>query len=169
MVSSGAPSAGLEARLYGRQDACRYGQIVLVNHFTWYCDKVEALLDAGHGACWMNRPDVGDLVAGAVKFFAGQRYDLRAWVVMPNHVHAVLWPHPGHTLSEILHSWKSYTSNQVTNSSTIRVRILADRIFDLGFAMMLNASDVAYVENNPAKARLCNGPGEWIWAVPVRA
>src|SRR5688572_4520149 len=78
----------------------------------WYCDKVEALLDAGSGACWMSKTEVADLVAQAVTFFSGQRYDLQAWVVMPNHTHVVVWPHPEHTLSSILHSWKSYTSKE---------------------------------------------------------
>src|SRR5213594_2409975 len=78
----------------------------------WYCDKVEMLLDAGHGACWLSKPEVAELVANALKFFNAQRYELRAWVVMPNHVHVVVWPMPGHTLSEILHSWKSFTSKE---------------------------------------------------------
>src|SRR5438552_3134776 len=37
----------------------------------WYCDKVEALLDAGCGACWMSKSEVADLVANAVRFFSG--------------------------------------------------------------------------------------------------
>lgn len=86
----------------------------------WYCDKVEALLDAGHGACWLSKPEIAGLVAGALKHFDGQRHELRAWVVMPNHVHAIVWPMPGHTLSEILHSWKSFTSSQ-GNTSLQRV------------------------------------------------
>ena len=76
----------------------------------WYCDKVEALLDAGHGACWLSKLEIASLVTDALKHFNGQRYELRAWVVMPNHVHAVVWPLPGQTLSDILHSWKSFTS-----------------------------------------------------------
>src|SRR5947209_16684953 len=51
----------------------------------WYCDKVEALLDAGRGACWLSQAGIADLVANAMKHFNGQRYELRAWVVMPNH------------------------------------------------------------------------------------
>jgi len=43
----------------------------------WYCDKVEALLDAGHGACWLSKPDVADLVAGALRHFDRERYELR--------------------------------------------------------------------------------------------
>jgi REP element-mobilizing transposase RayT len=129
----------------------------------WYCDKVEELLDAGAGACWLSKPEVAELVAGAVKFFVGQRYDLHAWVVMPNHVHVVVWPHPGHTLSEILHSWKSYTSKEANKllhrdgpnfwqaeSFDHWVRDDAER-----------ARLVSYVENNPVKARLCPRPEDW--------
>jgi REP element-mobilizing transposase RayT len=132
----------------------------------WYCDKVEELLDAGAGACWLSKPEVAELVAGAVKFFVGQRYDLHAWVVMPNHVHVVVWPHPGHTLSEILHSWKSYTSKEANKllhrdggnfwqaeSFDHWVRDDAER-----------ARLVSYVENNPVMARLCPRPEDWKWS-----
>ena len=33
----------------------------------WYSEKVDRLLDAGHGACWLQRPDLGEMVAGALK------------------------------------------------------------------------------------------------------
>jgi len=132
----------------------------------WYCDKVEALLDDGRGACWLSKPNVADLVAGALEFFEGQRYELRAWVVMPNHVHAVLWPMPGHALSNILHSWKSYTSKE------------ANKLLHCGGGPFWQAESfdhwvrddaeharlVAYVENNPVKARLCARPEAWPWS-----
>ena len=52
--------------------------------------KVEAFLDSGYGECWLKRDDIGKLVANALCHFDGKRYKLHAWVVMPNHVHAVL-------------------------------------------------------------------------------
>jgi type I restriction enzyme R subunit/putative DNA methylase len=60
--------------------------------FRWYSSRVDAYLDEGRGKCFLKRPDIAELVAGALKFFEGQRYPLRAWVVMPNHVHVVVWP-----------------------------------------------------------------------------
>lgn len=71
-----------------------------------YFRKLEAYLDKGVGACRLKRTDIAELVANALRFFAGQRNRLDAWVVMPNHVHAVFWPMPSHTLSQIAHSWK---------------------------------------------------------------
>jgi REP element-mobilizing transposase RayT len=38
---------------------------------------------------------------------------LDEWVVMPNHVHVLCEPVGGNELSEILHSWKSYTANEL--------------------------------------------------------
>jgi REP element-mobilizing transposase RayT len=137
----------------------------------WYCDQVEALLDQEIGGCWMSKPEVGDVVAGAVRFFTGQRYDLRAWVVMPNHVHAVLWPRPGHTLSAILHSWKSYTSKEAnkllqSNSGTFwQAESFNHWIRDEDERARL----VAYVEHNPVKARLCERPEDWRWSSAFRA
>lgn len=77
-----------------------------------YSKRIQAFLDAGHGACWLRREDIGGLVASAIRHFEGARYDLHAWVVMPNHVHVMTTPHEAWTLSSILHSWKSYTATQ---------------------------------------------------------
>jgi len=80
--------------------------------FRWYSARVDAYLDAGHGDCFLRKPEIAKLVADALKFFDGQRYELRAWVVMPNHVHVVVWPRPPETLSGVLHSWKSFTAKE---------------------------------------------------------
>ena len=45
--------------------------------------------------------------------FDGDRYVLGHYVVMPNHVHAVVRPLQGHLLKEILHSWKSFTAHEI--------------------------------------------------------
>ena len=46
----------------------------------WYCDKVEALLDAGRGACCLNQPEVAALVAGALKFLTANATNCaRGW------------------------------------------------------------------------------------------
>ena len=76
-----------------------------------FSERVEKFLDAGHGECWLKRDDVGELVEAELKHFNGKRYELLAWSVMPNHVHAVVRPVGGNTLVRILHSWKSYTAN----------------------------------------------------------
>ena len=80
-----------------------------------YSEKVEKYLDAAHGSCWMKDDRVAEIVAKALNHFDGDRYDLLAWCVMPNHVHVVVRPRPGNELPDILHSWKSFTAKQVNN------------------------------------------------------
>jgi type I site-specific restriction endonuclease len=58
-------------------------------------------------------PEVKSLVEGALRHFDGQRYRLHEFVVAPNHVHVLVSPSGEHTLSEILHSWKSFTAHEI--------------------------------------------------------
>ena len=78
--------------------------------------RTDEAFDQGYGACWMRRPVIADVVSASLGFFAGSRYWLHAWCVMPNHVHALITLRHEETLERILHSWKSYTatkSNQI--------------------------------------------------------
>ena len=77
-----------------------------------FSEKIQALLDAGHGACHLEKPEVEGIALDALRHFDGDRYELHACCVMPNHVHVVFTPGEGHELSEILHSWKSFTANE---------------------------------------------------------
>ncbi|HMD97504.1 MAG TPA: hypothetical protein VKM93_09285 [Terriglobia bacterium] len=62
-----------------------------------FSERIETYLDSGCGACHLAKPEIADMVAGALQFFDGQRYRQFAWTVMPNHVHSVFksvpdWP-----------------------------------------------------------------------------
>jgi hypothetical protein len=54
-----------------------------------------------------------DLVASAIRSFDGERYQPLAYVVMDDHVHALVWPFPAHGLDGIVHSWKSFSAHQM--------------------------------------------------------
>ena len=55
--------------------------------------RIEGWLDAGYGSCILRRPDARSILVGALQFFHGQRYDLDACVIMPNHVHVLVTPY----------------------------------------------------------------------------
>jgi len=128
--------------------------------------KIERFLDTGQGACHLRRSEVADLLCGALLHFEGERYLLSDWVVMPNHVHVVLWPTPNQLLSRILKSWKQYTSRR------------AKRLVGLGEEpfwqpesydhWIRNDEEKAricgYVRNNPVRAGLCQRPEDWRWS-----
>ena len=81
--------------------------------FAWFPERLQTWLDKGYGECWLRQPALGKLVEEALRYFDGERYDLLAHVVMPNHVHALLTPKGDHCLDQILHSWKSFTANAI--------------------------------------------------------
>ncbi len=76
-------------------------------------NRIQKWLDQGYGECLLKKPEYKTIVENAIAHFDGERYDLDEFVVMPNHVHAVLTPKNSHELSTIIHSWKSFTATQI--------------------------------------------------------
>ena len=68
-------------------------------------ERMQEWLDAGMGACHMRRSDVRAQVELCLLQFDGKRYDIDAFVLMPNHVHAVIKPAVGYDLSTLLQSY----------------------------------------------------------------
>jgi len=76
--------------------------------------RVAAYLDAGYGSCILRVPELADMVQETFTHFAGDRYELHAWCVMPNHVHVLFQPVNGWSMSKIVASWKSYTGRRIS-------------------------------------------------------
>ena len=74
--------------------------------------ELEAYLDRGRGECHLRRPEVAQLVEGALLFRHGVDYDLRAWAVMPNHVH-LLFCVQDVPMWRLVDAWKGYTAKKV--------------------------------------------------------
>jgi hypothetical protein len=75
--------------------------------------RVEDWLDAGHGSCVLRLPEAAECVVDTWRHFGGERYDLIAGVVMPNHVHVLVRVCEGVPLAKIVQSWKSYTGPRI--------------------------------------------------------
>jgi len=128
--------------------------------------RMEAWLDKGMGTCCLRKPFAAEMVVGAMRFFHGARYELFNWVVMPNHVHALVKPLGSFELGAIVKSWKQYTSRRLKpllawegrafwqiESYDRWVRHAEER-----------ARTVRYIHNNPVKAGLCAAPEDWPWS-----
>ena len=74
---------------------------------------IEKDIDKGYGSCILKIPEIAKLVVDAWKYFDGERYDLIAYVVMPNHVHILIKTFENYSMSKIVHSWKSYTAHEI--------------------------------------------------------
>ncbi len=124
--------------------------------------SVEKYLDQGIGNCYLRQNKIAEMVEENLLRFDGVKYKLHAWVIMPNHVHLLLTPKEGHSLSEIVHSCKSFTANRANKMLDLEGRFWFPEAFDRfirdfeHFEKTLN-----YIENNPAKAGLCMKRSDW--------
>jgi len=115
------------------------------------------------GVAFMNDPAIAELIANPLTYFDGQRYELDAWCVMPNHVHVVFRLLGQSTLARVLHSWKSYSSWRANEILGREGRFWQREYFD---RIVRNEEDfaqtVGYVVRNPEKAGLREWP--WVWS-----
>jgi REP element-mobilizing transposase RayT len=114
-----------------------------------FTQTIDRWLDAGYGRCILARSNCKATMESALLHFDGTRYDLGEFVVMPNHVHAIVAPIGEHQLSRILHAWKSFTAHQFSRVMSSPGRIWHRESFDhiVRSAEHL-AKFEAYIRNN---------------------
>ena len=124
--------------------------------------RAHYILDRGHGECFLKNLRVAAMVQNSLLHFDGERYRLIAWVIMPNHVHLLMTRMEVGSLSQVLHSWRSYTANQANKILGRSGPFWARGVFD---RYIRNAdhyrNTVNYIEQNPVKAGLCQTAAEW--------
>lgn len=124
--------------------------------------RIEAWLDSGYGACFLNHPQVGELVEHAFQHFHEERYWLHAWVVMPNHAHVLIELNGQAALQEILHSWKSFTSHEANKILQRRGDFWMDDYWDRFVRNQKHFDNaVEYAHQNPVKAKLVAQAEDW--------
>jgi hypothetical protein len=136
--------------------------------------RTEQWLDKNPAVRHLADPELARVVVDALLFFAGVRYDVLAFVVMPSHFHRVFRP---------LERWTSELSSDADRRSP-RERIMHsikritgqecnDRLGASGAFWQQESYDhwvrdpdeleriLAYVEHNPVTAGLCSEPKLW--------
>ena len=154
-------------RLYGTLPANRVFPPATVTASGKAFVTMDRILDAAvSGPSYLRMPEVAELVVGALQ--AGEhrfgRYELHSYVVMPNHVHALVTPHvdatkwlgplkgfTAHEANRFLglaghHFWQEESYDHLVRSS-----VEFDRIRN-------------YIEQNPVKAGLALAPEQFRWS-----
>ena len=130
---------------FTKKDWIEYNR--LFNH------RVEDWLNAGYGSCLLRKSENASIVANALKHFDNQRYILDEWVVMPNHVHVLVKPLEEHKISDILHSWKSYTANEINKRENRTGQLWMRESYDHIVRNERALKNIRrYINQNPAKA-----------------
>jgi putative transposase len=138
--------------------------------------RFDRWIDAQPAIRWLENPDAAAIVRDALYFFAGDRHDLLAYVVMPSHFHWVFHPRrewyegaawrTGMSPREhIMKSIKGFTARQCNKLLARTGTFWQDESWD---HVVRNAEEleriIGYVENNPVVAGLTDVPDRWLWS-----
>ncbi|MCH7904021.1 MAG: transposase [Armatimonadetes bacterium] len=97
-----------------------------------------------------------------------QKFELWAYVLMPQHVHLLVWPGTeGAKVAEILKSIKQPFSRQMIKLA----RCNQPRVWQKGggydrnlFTTKATQASIDYIHMNPVKAGLCSSPSDYLWS-----
>jgi primosomal protein N' (replication factor Y) len=99
-------------------------------YYQLFPDRLQNWMDAGYGSCQLAESEAKEIVETALKKFDDKRYRLHEFVVMPNHVHVLVSPLGDNVLSDILHSWKSYTASELNRLNDAKGAVWQKESFD---------------------------------------
>ncbi len=120
--------------------------------------RFHELLDAGHGSCVLAGSGPAEILVSLLTAGHGVKYQLDAWVIMPNHFHALVEPAENITLGAITKIWKG--------SSARAINLLLGRAGKLwqaeAFDHIVRSEEQLehfrrYIARNPEKAGLKSG------------
>lgn len=125
-------------------------------------DKYE---DAGYGSCVLKNDNVAKIVHDAIFFYNNKKYNVISWCIMPNHVHVLIELIENVSLSNILHSWRSFSSNEINKILNRTGRLWMPEYFDRFIRDNEHFNNVVnYIHNNPVKAGLVDDPTKYKWS-----
>jgi REP element-mobilizing transposase RayT len=126
--------------------------------------QIEAWLDRGIGECWLRNAEIAALVETTLLAEHRADYELRAWTIMPNHVHIVvdIWEKP---LAKLVRNWKGASASGGNKLLRRRGQFWQEDYWDTRIKDEKHLSKaVRYVENNPSKAKMVLDPKDWKWS-----
>jgi REP element-mobilizing transposase RayT len=124
-------------------------------------EREEQWLDAKHGTCILRDARIREPVIESLREFDGKRYCLDGFVVMPNHVHLLVLPLAGWSLSEIIGTWKKFSARRINDTMDSTGAVWLEETHD---HIVREAYELSvyrrYISENPVKARLRVGEYE---------
>jgi putative transposase len=124
----------------------------LHNYYERFPVRLQKWLDEGHGECVLRQPRLRAIVEDALRCFDQGRYFLREFVVMPNHVHAIVTPMRTHSLSAIVGSWKGFTARKINSELGQSGSFWQKESFDHIVRSIASLNKfVEYIRSNPGR------------------
>lgn len=112
--------------------------------------QIDKWLDAGHGACLLKDKRLRTEVVSAIEFMDGNKSEILAYVVMPNHVHLLHRPSEGIASSAIIGSIRRYSALQINRITGRRGSLWQKECYDRIIRGYRHLDYVVnYIRNNP--------------------
>jgi len=147
-----ALQAALERRYPPPRSRATWDQIVRAR-----AERIERWLDESHGSCLLADSQLAVQLTDALHHFDDERYVFGCYVVMPNHVHALVRPlEPRHfPLEKIVGGWKQYSALRIGAATGRRGNLWQPESHDriIRDEEQLYRA-LQYIGRNPAKAGL---------------
>jgi REP element-mobilizing transposase RayT len=132
--------------------------------------EVDRLLDnARTGPFYLRQPEIAGIVMDAILHgdHKMHRYELHAFVVMPNHVHLLVTSHVAN--AKWLGPLKGYTGQLANRALKRSGPLWQEESYD---HLVRNGDEFdriqRYIENNPVRAGLVAQPEDWRWSSAAR-
>ena len=99
-------------------------------YYSLFSEKIQNWLDQGIGSCYLRNDKCAKAVEDALWYFAGERYDLYAYVIMDNHVHILCMPRGENKISNIVESIKKFTAHRINDILNRNGKVWQKESFD---------------------------------------
>ena len=120
--------------------------------------RIDRLLDAGHGSCILALPENAEIAADTLSRRNQTDYLLHSHVIMPNHVHVLVSPVEGKSLSSAIAGWKRFSATRIHKASGDTGSLWQKDYFARLIRDWDHFLNVArYIRRNPVKAGLAKG------------
>jgi REP element-mobilizing transposase RayT len=124
--------------------------------------RTESYVNADHGDCLLRNRNIAGIVEHQLQFHNEVRYRLRAWTIMPNHVHLLATIFDGASLPKVVQSWKARSARKANAILGRRGSFWYRDYYDRYIRDEAHLSNcVRYIDQNPVKAGLCGTPEDW--------
>lgn len=118
--------------------------------------------DAGHGEAVLAHHACASLAQNELIRNHAVSYKLIEWVIMPNHVHAMIRLFENISLTTVIQRWKGASANAINHLLGRAGSLWAPDYHDRYIRDSDHYHDCrAYIRNNPVNAGLCSKPEGW--------
>ena len=129
----------------------------------FFSGKIEKYIDNGYGSCIFRDERYARIMQDIITSRKGTHYELYAWCIMPNHIHALISLLGGNNLSKVVGAWKSYSAHVLNRQRGVKGHLWHEDFFN---RIIRTADDYdrvkMYIWNNPDNAGLHKWPWRWI-------